>query len=186
MGILNFLFKKKPFVPDFKKTEYDNLLDFLSKGGSTKEWKALKKQNGWKFKEDPVETFERYQKEVKPFSEPYFACLALTEKNWSVMYQSKDYNGTVAGTIETDCITAIAYYKKMKEIDEKYGEKTPTNIPPFKRLAMLYERQKRYEDCIRICKEAYQYGMDETGRMKAAIKKAGRTPTAEEAALIEK
>lgn len=186
MGILNFLFKKKPFVPDFNESEYDNYLNYIGEGGTEAGWKKLKVQNGWNFKESKTEIFMRYQKEVKPFSESYFAYLTLIEKNWSTMYQSKDYNGAMSTKIEIDCVTAIAYYKKMKEIDDKYGEKTPTNIPPFRRLAMLYERQNRYEDCIRICKEAYQYGMDETGRMKAALKKSGRTPTAEEAALIDK
>ena len=193
MGILKSLFKEimkaaeeAKFTPDFSKTEYDNWLDYLSKGGTSEEWKALKKQNGWKFKRDPVVTFEKYQKEVTPFSNSYYAYLALIEKNWSTMYRSKNYTGKMAVKIENDCYTAIDYYKKMKAVDEKYGEETPTNIPPFKRLAMLYERQNRYEDCVSICKEAYQYGMDETGRMKIAIKKAGRTPTAEEAALIDK
>ena len=187
MGLFD-LFKKAKnsrFSPDFSETEYDNWLDFLSLGGTSEEWEALKSANRWKFKKDPVETFERYQREVKQFSTPYYNYFDIIKKNWSVMFQSKDYHGEIAKIIEADCIDAIGYYKKMKQVDEKYGEKTPTNIPPYERLALLYERQKRYEDCISVCKEAYQYGMCMTGRMCAAIKKAGRTPTAEEAAMIE-
>ena len=193
MGLLKALLKEvikaakpKEFTPNFKKSEYDNWLDFVSNGGTSEKWEALKKQNNWKFRKSSVERFQRYLKEVEPFSKPYYEYLTVIKKDWSIMYQSKDYHGEMAKKIETDCIDAINYYKEMKKIDEKYGEKTPTNIPPFERLALLYERQQRYEDCIKVCKEAYFYGMDYlTGRMKAAIKKAGRTPTAEETALIE-
>ena len=191
MGIFKSLFKEAfcftqnaSYTPDFSKCEYDNWLEFVSKGGTSEQWEALKSANNWKFKERKLEKFERYQKEVKPFADPYYEYLTIIKKDWSAMYQSKDYNGKLAMKIEEDCYNAIEFYKKMKEIDLKYNEKTPTNIPPFERLAMLYERQQRYEECIKICKEGCKYGMDQSGRMRIAIKKAGREPNEEEKALI--
>ena len=191
MGIFKSLFKEAfsftqntSYTPDFSKSEYDNWLDYISKGGTTEDWEALKSANRWKFKETKVEKFERYQREVKPFADPYYEYLTIIKKDWSALYQSKDYNSELAKKIEEDCYNAIEFYKKMKEVNLKFNEKTPTNIPPFERLAMLYERQQRFEDCIKICKESCKYGMDQSGRMKIAIKKAGREPSEEEKALI--
>lgn len=187
MGILKAIFKglansnNTKFTPDFSKSEYDNWFEFVSKGGTSEEWEALKSTNSWQFKESK---FEKYQKEVKPFADPYYEYLTIIKNDWSAMYQSKDYNGELAKKIEEDCYNAIEFYKKMKQVDLKYNEKTPTNIPPFERLAMLYERQQRFEDCIKICKESCKYGMDQSGRMIKAIKKAGREPNEEEKALI--
>ena len=72
----------------------------------------------------------------------------------------------------------------MREIDMKYGESSPTNIPAFKRLAMLYEKQEKFEEAIDICKQACSFGMDERSRMIRMIKKAGRNPTREELKII--
>ncbi len=193
MGILKSLFKEiikaaeePKLTPDFSKTEYDNWLDFLSKGGSSEEWKALKKQNGWKFKQDPVDTFEVYRKEVKTVSDSYYSLLQIIQREWSVLYNLKEYNGKKAEEFEKMCLNDIYYYTEMRKIDLKYNEKTPLNVPAFTRLAMLYEKQGEYEKAAFICKEACVLGIDERSRLVRMLKKAGRTPTAEEAALIEK
>ncbi len=192
MGFLKSLFKEivkaaeeAKFTPDFSKTEYDNWLDFLSKGGSSAEWKTLKKQNGWKFKRDPVDTFEKYQKEVKTVSDNYYNLLQVIQREWSVLYNLKEYNGKNAKEFEQICLTGINYYKEMQKIDLKYNEKTPLNVPAFTRLAMLYEKQGEYEKAVSICKQACTLGIDERSRLLRMIKKAGRTPTTEEATLIE-
>ena len=85
-----------------------------------------------------------------------------------------------------DCLSNIAAYKEMLRIDRKYGQKTATNIPALKRLAMLYEKQGRFEDAVNVCKQAYSLGMDERSRMARMIKKAGRKPTQEEQSLFDK
>lgn len=193
MGFFKSIFKEimkaaeeAKFTPDFSKTEYDNWLDYLSKGGTSEEWKALKKQNGWRFKRDPVDTFKKYQKEVKPVSDKYYNLLQLIQREWSVLYNLKDYNGKKAKAFEKMCLISIDYYKEMRIIDLKYNEKTPVNVPAFTRLAMLYEKQGEYEKAAFICKEACVLGIDERSRLVRMIKKSGRTPTAEESALIDK
>ena len=175
------------FTPDFSKTEYDNWLNFLDKGGTSEEWKALKKQNGWKFKRDPVNKQLKFEKEFRPIFNEYYASLQKIKKDWSVMYNLKDYSGKRAERFERECLHNIAVYKLMYSIETKYGEGHLTEVEGYKRLAMLYERQGNFEKTASICKEAILFGNLEgmKGRLASAIKKAGRTPTAEELLLIE-
>lgn len=187
MGLLKFLMKNsatKNYTPDFNLPEYNNWLDFLSKGGTDEEWKALKKNKKWKFPKSDVERFIEYQNEVKPISDKYYNLLEKIQKDWSILYNSGDYTGKFATQLEKNCINNIIYYERMREIDGKYGETTPTNIPALKRLAMLYERRGDYEKSIEICKKACSLGMDERNRMTRMIKKAGRKPNQEELGII--
>ena len=179
---------KKParFTPDFTKPDYDNWLNFIGYGGTQKEWEQLKKKNHWVFPEDETEKFMRYQKEVKKSSSAYYEQMQKIQKDWSVLYNLGSYTTPLAYKFEQDCLSNIENYKEMLRIDRKYGEKTATNIPAFKRLAMLYEKQGRFEDAVRICKQAYSFGMDERGRMAKMIKKACRQPTQEEQSILEK
>ena len=180
------LFGKKRFIPDFTKSEYENWLDFLDSGGTSVEWASLKKKYNWTFPESEEEKFMRYGKEVKKVSDAYYSKLQIIEGNWSVLYNLGTYNTPIAYKFEQDCLSNIADYKEMLRIDKKYGQKTATNIPAFRRLAMLYEKQGRYEAAIEVCKQAYAVGMDERSRMARMIKKAGRKPTQEEEKIFGK
>lgn len=186
MGLFN-LFRKEiqvRFIPNFKKTEYENWLDFVSCGGSSDEWERMKKANNWSFPEGEIEKHERYQKEASVITKKYYDLMDKIEKDWSVLYNLKDYSGPLALRLEQDCLTDIDHYKAMRAIDKKYGQETATNIPAFKRLAMLYEKQGKFEDAIQVCKQACTLGMDERSRMVRMIKKAGRTPTATELKIL--
>jgi tetratricopeptide (TPR) repeat protein len=177
--------KKIKFVPNFKKPDYDNLLDFIDCGGSSKEWERLKKENQWVFPESEAEKFMRYQKEVKQVSQTYYAQMNRIQEDWSTLYNLSVYTGFFGERFEKLCLANIANYKEMLRIDKKYGKKTATNIPAFKRLAMLYEKQGRFEEAVEVCKQAYSLGMDERSRMVRMIKKAGRKPTQEEQSIID-
>lgn len=186
MGLFNFLKQKTIyFQPDFRKDEYDNWSDFLEAGGTSQEWERLKSVNGWRFRESDVERLERYEKEVKPFADPYFKQLREFESDWSALYNLGTYTGSLADSFERKCLSNIANYKEMRRIDRKHGRETATNIPAFRRLAMLYEKQGRFEEAVEVCKQAWSLGMDERSRMVRMIKKAGRTATAEELKLLE-
>ena len=178
MGL--FTRKKRNFIPDLKKSEYDNWLAFLDTGGTSTEWSQLKSKNRWVFAESAEEKFERYQREVKSVANKYYAKMQEIEKSWSVLYNLGEYTGDLAKKLEKDCLANIESYKKMLEIDKKYGEKTPTNIPAIKRLAMLYEKQGKFNEAVEICKIACSFGMDERSRMARMIKKLKRLPTNEE------
>lgn len=188
MGILKNILKSlksKSFTPDFSKTEYENWLAFLECGGTSEQWEQLKNENVWVFIVDEVEIFEKYQKEINYYQSNYYELLDKIEKDWSVLYNLKDYRGSLARQLESYCLDNIEYFQKMYEIDFKYGKKTIANAPAFKRLAMLYEKQGKFEEAISICKAACFYGIDERSRMLRLIKKAGRTPTAKEYQIIE-
>ena len=192
MGFLKTLFKEiikagqeTMFTPDFNKSDYDNWLEFVSKGGTTKEWEHLKKANNWCFKKSEAEVFAQYEKEVECVSTAYFTLLQKIQKDWSVLYNTKKYFGMRANDFEKSCLHGIDYYKRMREIDQKYGQSTPVNVPAFTRLAMLYEKQEKYEESVLVCKEAISLGIDERSRLLRMIKKAGRTPTTEEISMLD-
>lgn len=189
MGLFKKLFKAVVnagigFTPDFNKTEYDNWLEYLSRGGTSDEWETLKCLNNWNFREDAIAGFTQYQNEVKPVSDNYYTLMTKIERNWSVLYNSKNYTGRLAASFEKDCLDDIAFYKKMYEIDLKYGESSPKNVPAFRRLAMLYEKQERFEEAVTVCKEALLYGIDKRSRMLRMLKKAGRSPSVDEEAAL--
>lgn len=190
MGFFKALLKKTmdvaQFTPDFSKTEYDNWLEFLSRGGTTKEWEHQKQMHNWVFREDEIEIFTKYQREVKPISDQYYALMEKIQKKWSILYNLKDYTGNLAFEFEKMCLDNITLYKKMREIDIKYGEKTPVNVPAYTRLAMLYEKQEQFEKATAVCLDAIILGIDESSRLLRMIKKSGRLPTAEETSLVEK
>lgn len=189
MGLFSLLKKIKEageFTPDFNKSEYDNWLNYLDKGGNSKEWEALKKANGWKFKRSKADKLAQFEKEFRPLWNAYYASVQKLKADWSVMYNAKNYTGKRAESFERNCLNNIAIYKAMAEVEDKYGQDHLTIVEGYKRLAMLFEKQGEYEKCISICKEAISYGNfeDAKGRLARAIKKANKTPTAEETALI--
>jgi len=183
MGL--FRRKKKEFVPDFSLSEYDNWLNYLANGGSSQDWERMKNANEWRFKESEEEKFSRYQKEVNTISRKYYSQLNKIQNDWSVLYNLGNYTGSLAVKFEKDCLANIADYEKMRAIDAKFNQKTATNIPALKRLAMLYEKQSRFEEAVAICKKACALEMDERSRMLRMIKKAGRTPTEEEKIILQ-
>lgn len=188
MGFLKFLFTGKAtdaFKPDFTKSEYDNLTEYLDMGGATKQWKTLKKENKWKFPKDEVDKHMEYERELRPVFNKYSDLLALIKRQWSDLYKSKDYNSKLASKIEKECYEAISYYEQVQNIDRRHNQPTMNGSPVYTKLALLYERRGDYEKGIEICKMAIKVGMGEDGRMEKLIKKAGRTPTDEEMKLID-
>ena len=102
MGLLRSLFNstRTEFVPNFELPEYDNWLNFLNSGGTTKEWESLKAKNNWKFKKSETKIFLQYQNEVKSISDKYYSLMDNIQRDWSVLYNLKDYTGKIAHKIE--------------------------------------------------------------------------------------
>ena len=147
------------------------------------------KQKQIQFIEGNVEKYERYEKEVKIVADKYFDLLEKIQCDWSVLYNLKNYTGHKADLFKNKCLKCISYFKEMREIDMKYGEPSPPNVPAFKRLAMLYEKQGKYEEAVAICVDALNvnaWGDGMQGRLIRMIKKAGRQPSEIETVLIEK
>ena len=191
MEILRFLRRKsvpKVFIPDLELPEYDNWLNFMDNGGTSEEWDILKSQNHWVFKESDTELFLRYNSEYRPIWDKYRIGMEKLQSEWSVIYNKKIYNRKRAERYEYDCIKNIQLYKQLIAIDKKYGEKSPPNVPAYKRLAMLYEKQGKYEKAVTVCTDALRNGAcgdGMQGRLARMIKKADRIPNKDEKVLIE-
>lgn len=135
-----------------------------------------------------IARFQEYMDKTKPITDEYFHLLEKIEADWSVMYNMHSYQGKIAKALENDCKRSIDLYKKWHQIDLEYGEDTPSNVPCYRRLAMLYERQGKYEESINICKETIKARVnisDARPRLVRMINKAKRQPTSEEMELIE-
>ena len=92
MGLFSMLFGSSQnidFVPDFTLDEYENWLAFLSQGGTSEQWDLLKQQNNWIFIED---SYALYRKEVNSISRKYYSSLEQIQKDWSTLYNLKDYS----------------------------------------------------------------------------------------------
>lgn len=128
-------------------------------------------------------------KQHKDITDEYFPQMHNIEEDWSILYNLKDFSGKHAQDFEKKCIANIKLYKKMAEIEQLYDETPPPNAPAFKRLAMLYEKQGKYDEAILVCSDALKsgaWGDNMRSRFIRMIKKAGRTPTAYEMELINK
>lgn len=187
MGLFDRFFKNQKqniFVPDFSKEEYYNCLDFIENGGTSEEWKSLVTKNGWKFKEDE---YEQYQRKIKVVADKYFPQMHEIERDWSMMYKSKTYVGCKADHLKSKCEENISLYKEMAKIEREYGHEPPPNAPAFKRLAMLYEKQGEYDKSIAVCVDALKSGACGDGtprRLERLIKKEKREPAPVEMHLI--
>lgn len=140
---------------DTNLTEYENWLNFISEGGTNDEWERLKKKNNWKFKEPETEKFLKYQEELKTASDKYYSQLEdVIKPGWSEIYQSKDYNSIFAKFYEQECLENIKLFKEMVTIEKKNDDYLSKRVPAYERLAMLYERQHKYEKALVICDDA--------------------------------
>lgn len=188
MGLFDKIFKFKKndwFIPDLSKPEYDNWLDFIDKGGTTEEWKFLKAKNNWVFKESK-DVYSN--KKFKKITSEYFPQMHKIENDWSALYKSKDYTGSMSEIIAEECKKNIELYKQMAELEKRYGSNPPPNAPAFRRLAMIYEKRKEFEKAASVCMDAIKagaFGNDMYNRLSRMIKKAGRDATEEESILLD-
>ena len=125
-----------------------------------------------------------YTLQYQKIENQYYDSITKIDTLWSVLYNLKDFNGEKADKFEQICIDNINVFKKMY-----YDYWVPNNthdlncVPAYKRLAMLYEKQGRYDDAVRVCIDAIdhgapnEYGDGGSGKLYARLarmaKKAG-------------
>lgn len=123
-----------------------------------------------------------------PYADSYFKELEQLEVMWSVIKNLDLLKSKEAITFEKLCISNKNAYLKMVDFDRKHNKDfiTPAHAPAYVRLAMLYEKQGKWEKAIDICVEAIKNGAYDDhskgkmyGRLARMIKKAGIKPTAE-------
>lgn len=114
----------------------------------------------------------RYQK----LSDQYYRDLTKIDTQWSVLYNLKDFNGNNAKLYERLCLKSINTFKRIyEEFCIPYNTIEFTCIPAYKRLAMLYEKQKKYDKATYVCLDAIkhgvpnEYGDNDGGKMYARL-----------------
>jgi len=128
-------------------------------------------------------------------SDIYFTHIQDIESMWSVMYNLKEMNGEKAYAFELKCKENINELYNMLNAARRthYDSSMPLYVPAYVRLAMLYEKQERYQDAINICVQAIKAGAIEDGskgkmygRLARLIRKSGIKANDEVSALLLK
>ena len=134
------------------------------------------------------EKWEKKEKELRPYSDEYYDNLKKIEDTWSLMTTLKDFEGPRAEAFEKLCLKSTGLYFHINHITKKYGDEPLRNCPAYKRLAMLYEKQKRYEEAVEVCAAAIRAGSTAekmSSRYIRMIKKTGREPNEKELELAD-
>lgn len=112
------------------------------------------------------------------YADNYFKNMEQIEVMWSVLQNLKGFTTPQASALENLCTKNITEYKLY--INTYDGAEPPHHAPAYVRLAMLYEKQNRFEDGINICVDAIKNGAYEDGskgkmygRLARLIKKSG-------------
>lgn len=141
---------------------------------------------------DPTSYME-YDNVVRPATNKYYTGLENIEAMWSVMCNLKITTGEKADQFEKACYENIEDLKSMIAAEKSINHPSdiPPHVPAFVRLAMLYEKQQRYEEAINICVTAIKCGATHDGnkgtmygRLARLIKKSGIVPSAEVESLL--
>ena len=113
-----------------------------------------------------------------PYGDAYFKNMEKIDVMWSVIQNLKGFSTEQANQLEALCKQNIQEYKLY--VSKYDGIEPPHHAPAFVRLAMLYEKQERYEDGINVCVDAIRSGAYEDsskgkmyGRLARLIRKSG-------------
>lgn len=129
------------------------------------------------------------------YIDKYYRGIEEIESMWSVMYNLKIVNGEQADIFESKCKSNLIDLYQMLDANRKYkyDSTMPPHVPAYVRLAMLYEKQERYQEAIDICIEAIKVGAISDGnkgkmygRLARLIRKSGITVNDEILALSMK
>lgn len=128
-----------------------------------------------------TQAYIEQQNAVRPYSEKYYKGMEEIESMWSVLYNLKITSGEKVDLFEQKCKQNIIDFYNMIAVHQKYDSNfSISHVPAYVRLAMLYEKQGRYEEGINICVEAIKAGATTDGnkgkmygRLARLIKKSG-------------
>ncbi len=105
-------------------------------------------------------------------SKIYYDNLEKLEEQYSVLYNLRITEGEAVDSLIDLCKQNIVDYMRFKEACQPYGEEMPSSVPAYKRLAMIYEKQCRYEEGIEVCVAAIKNGVyddGEKGKMRGRL-----------------
>ena len=96
-------------------------------------------------------------------SDLYFKQMESINVHWAVISNLRAYFTDEARDLELLCLQNIQLYRGLCQNWNAQGMEQPHHAPAYVRLSMLYEKQKRFEDAIEICRQAIDDGAYEDG-----------------------
>lgn len=87
---------------------------------------------------------------------------------WSKIRNSKDFSGLDAKQLESMCYKNLELLRvyNIKERADLGHYEMPPSVPAYTRLAMLYEKQGKYKEALRVTEDALSVGAHCNGSMK--------------------
>lgn len=106
----------------------------------------------------------------------YFETSGKIENLASVLYNLKIKDGPKMDELISLCYQNIDQWEEAKAMWLKFDETLPKDCEGFSRLAIIYDQQKKYEECLKICMQAIDAGLQKqryNTRIARLIKKLG-------------
>ena len=111
------------------------------------------------------------------YENKYFSGMEEIEAMWSVLYNLKIVTGEKADMFEQKCLQNISDFQRIPPANTQ----ATREVPAYTRLAMLYEKQERYDEAIAVCVDAIRRGIvydgskgQMYGRLARLIRKSGK------------
>lgn len=131
-------------------------------------------------REKIIDDFNKRRPYQNPYTDQYYRKSEQLESMWSVLQNLKIYEGPQAESFESLCKECITLFLNMTEADRSRGYSPPKHAACYVRLAMLYEKQGRYQEAINTCTDAIRSGAWDDhskgkmyGRLARMIRKSG-------------
>lgn len=194
---------KEVVIPDISHADYfiGNILALLESAhqDTKRELASIRKQQkqesnlGETIELNPTYTKSHsYNNELIKIQSAYYDNLQKIEKQWSVLYNLKAYEGPGADKYIELCRLNIQQFLDMNERGKNFEDyETPISVPAYKRLSMIYEKQENFEDAFNVCIEAIKAGIEYDGtksgfkgRAARMIKKSNIRPDEETISLL--
>ncbi len=120
--------------------------------------------------------FGVHDKKYEDAMDLYFGNMEKLQTNASILYNLGVTDGEKMDELIKLCYRNIEQFKIACGQWKRYGESIPPSCPAFERLAIIYERQGKFDDAIKICIEAIKTGLSESDykkRIARLLKKSG-------------
>lgn len=108
-------------------------------------------------------TAAAHDAQMKELEDKYYTLLPQMMEKFSAVTKAKAYHSADADAVERMCWQMMDAYIQLAPKWKKYYGDASLKEHPYKRLAMLMERQGRYEEAVSVCDEAIRIGLTADG-----------------------
>lgn len=111
-----------------------------------------------------------YNKDFLSKQKRYYNGMTKVENQWSVLYNLQTFDGELAAKYINLCRSNIKSFIEMDRSGKQFRDyESPVVVPAYKRLSMIYEKQKKYAEAYKVCIDAIKNGITQDGT-KAGMK----------------